>query len=81
MFIGTVQMKDVAAREKDKWTEELTINEKKVMFRIDTGADCNVQSASTFQALKVDKELHASRCRLVAYSGHKMEPLGKESIT
>lgn len=75
-----MQLLKKAKSDNDRWTEEL-INEKKVRFGIDTGADCNVVSAKTFQALKLDNELHASRCRLVAYSGHKMEPLCKTSLT
>lgn len=65
--------------DQDRWSEELLINKKKITFHIDTGADCNVMSAKSFHML--DVKLHASSCNLVAYSGHKMEPFGKMSIT
>lgn len=86
MFIGTIKIKNIGAFEKansdnDRWTEELIINEKKVRFRIDTGADSNVLSAKTFQSLKLDKELHASHCKLGEYSCHRMELLGNTSLT
>lgn len=86
MFIGTIEMRSIDAIEntkcdQDRWSEELLISKKRVKFRIDTGADCNVMSAKTFHSLNITGKLHASGCKLVAYSGHKMEPLGKTSVT
>lgn len=56
MFIGTVEMSGMDAvgnskGDTDRWSEVLLINEKKVTFRIDTGADCNVMSAKTLKTL------------------------------
>lgn len=69
MYIETIEMRSIKAVEnaksdQDRWSAELYINKKKVMFQIDTGADCNVMSGETFHKLNVVR-LRPSSCTLV----------------
>lgn len=88
MFIGTVheQVKNIKSTKsqnenEDNWTETLKIYKRNVKVKLDTGAECNVPSESTYKTLNITGRLQKSSCKLVAYSGHKMEPLGKKAIT
>ena len=67
--------------DKERWTEKLIINSRKVTFKLDAGAECNVMSEKTFRMLDVKGRLRSSNCKLVTYSGHKMAPLGKRALT
>ena len=76
MFIGTINVEQEVCIKKidnaemedgDEWTEELKINRRKVKFKLDTGAGCNVMSADTFNSLDIGGKLKKSTCRLVAY--------------
>ena len=62
MFIGTIKVEQEVCIKKidnaemeddDEWTQELNINRRKVKFKLDTGAGCNVMSADTFNTLDI----------------------------
>ena len=76
MVIDTVQK--AAPKTKD-WQAPVKINDKKVLFRIDTGAQCNVMSKKTYN--HVSKEtLQKSQTRLVTFGGHKIQACGKITL-
>ena len=41
-FLGTIHSSDVSAVETNKWTKMLNLNQRDVLFKIDTGADVTV---------------------------------------
>lgn len=68
------------AKDDIKWKEVLKINGKKLVFRLDTGADCNVLPLSYFNQVAPRHALQTSGFKLVSYTRHKMEPLGKATL-
>jgi hypothetical protein len=79
---GSVQAVTTETREeKEKWSELLKIRDKKVKFKLDTGAECNVLSLKTYNSLGITEKLSKSTCKLLAYSGHQMSPLGQNQLT
>ncbi|XP_056109383.1 uncharacterized protein K02A2.6-like [Rhinichthys klamathensis goyatoka] len=92
MFLGTVDVqreneKSIQAvttetrEEKEKWSELLKIRDKKVKFKLDTGAECNVLSLKTYNSLGITEKLSKSTCKLLTYSGHQMSPVGQNQLT
>ena len=76
MVIDTLQK---AAPKTKEWQAPVKINDKKVLFKIDTGAQCNVMSKKTYN--HVSKEtLQKSRTRLVTFGGHKIQACGKITL-
>lgn len=57
------------------------INQRRVTFKLDTGADCNAMSAQTLTALDVKSKLRVSKSKFVAFFGQKITPLGKKVLT
>lgn len=52
-----------------------------VNFKLDSGADCNVISASLFDRLHVaQKQDHQCKAKLKVYDGRKITPKGKASL-
>lgn len=90
MFLGYVEMKENAtkrldvvsanAKENQKWTQALKINNHELTFKLDTGAECNVLPYKDFEKVANKKALLKSNCKLVTYSGHTMEPKGKVKL-
>ena len=75
-FIGTVQN-----ASDDDWKENITINNKPVEVKLDTGAQCNMMSRTVYDTIaQNDTRLTTSKTRLVSYSGHKIIPVGKASL-
>ncbi|CAL9700809.1 unnamed protein product [Knipowitschia caucasica] len=83
LFIGAIHssskqvQRQQSSKDDKKWKEVLKINGQKLTFRLDTGADCNVLPLSTFNQVAQRSALQKSNFKLVTYSRHKMEPLGK----
>lgn len=67
--------------EENPWYETLRVNKKAVTFKLDTGVDCNAMSVKTLNELNVRGQLRASKCKLVAFFGQKISPLGKRALT
>ena len=52
-----------------EWEVDIRMNEQRVTFKIDTGAQCNVISKETYD--KVSRQpLTKSRAKLTAFGGH-----------
>lgn len=56
------------------WTRELEIQGKKLLFKIDTGAMCNILSISTLKRKKIKFMLKQTCQKLVAF-GNKCKPI------
>lgn len=69
---------DINVIGKVQWTQNIIINDISVVFKLDTGADCNTLSANIFSKINKDNkfELKESQTVLVVYNGEKIKPLG-----
>ena len=66
---------------QDKWLTDLTVCNKKLSFRIDTGAKCNIIVKSAFDSLILSDSLKLDKSHrtLKSFTNHKITPIG--SIT
>lgn len=62
--------------ERKKWSVVLNVENSPVKFKIDTGAQCNIIPRSVCDLLGI-KKLQHSKARLVSYTGHKLNIVGK----
>ena len=75
LFVATIQN---SSRSKE-WNITIKLNKQKTVFKIDTGAQCNV--ISKYKYNQVSKEpLQKSRAKLVAFGGHKLTTCGKRTL-
>ena len=72
---------DAIHRDKSKqdWHVKLAINRHTLLFKIDTGAQCNVLSKAMFNAVS-KAPLTKSNAKLVVLRGHRIVPLGKTTL-
>ena len=75
MFIGTL---DRAHQVKD-WTVTILLNQQRTIFKIDTGAQCNVIPQQKYYQVCKDP-LQPSSANLIAFSRHKLHTCGKAII-
>ena len=75
MFIGTIETNETAR----EWHADLRINETRATFKLDTGAQCNVMPLSLYQQITQEK-LQKSNTKLMSYSGHRMQTIGKKTL-
>ena len=68
-------MGSVAQNSSDAWRETLTIGEKKISFKLDTGADVSVISTDTFENLNPKPSLRKTNATLQSPGG-KLSCLG-----
>ena len=67
---------------QDEWHVSLKIADTNVIFKIDSGADCNVISKSLLDRLPVDpKQSRYCKAKLKVYDGRRITPSGKVSLT
>ena len=57
----------------------LTLNDKSVTFRLDTGAECNVISKKTYDRIS-KRPPQRTRTKLIAFGGHRLNTCGKATI-
>ena len=74
-FVGAI-----GAQQGNQWTERITIYNKPIVVRIDTGAEISVMPLSTFTAI-TDKPLGPFTQKLVGVGNKKIEALGKITLT
>ena len=75
LFIGMVQSN---TNSKD-WKTTLVPNKQKTIFKLDTGAQCNVISKHRYS--QVSREpLRTSHARLIAFGGTQLHTCGKTTI-
>ena len=61
------------------WKVGLLINDQKVMFKMDMGAQCNVMSQQMY-AQVCDKPLQSSCTKLVSFGGQCLQACGKATV-
>ncbi|XP_041379111.1 uncharacterized protein LOC121391609 [Gigantopelta aegis] len=64
----------------EDWKIEVEINEDLVQLKLDIGAQCSVISKDFYKSLG-GRQLHKSRVKLISYSGHKLQPMGKTILS
>ena len=69
-YVGCIDA--VNAVSLSEWREELTINNKKVIVQLDTGAKCNVMSLTTLKTLGGETTIQPTAAKLRSYSGHQI---------
>ena len=65
-------------QEKD-WKIVVEISDKKLEMKLDTGSQVNVLPIKIYNKLS-SSPLRKSRCRLISYSGHKLNTIGKATL-
>ena len=61
------------------WKVNIKICDKTVNMKLDTGAQCNVLPYHVYKQIS-HKPLKASKSRLVSYSGHRLNTVGKVTL-
>ena len=77
MFIGTLQ------KQKSKptdWKVTMSLNKQRTVFKIYTGAQCNVISKQKYQQIS-RSPLQKSHAKLIAIGGHQLNTYGKAVIS
>lgn len=80
LFIETINI-DVIDVRKD-WIEHLKLTDykdKKIAFKIDTGAQCNVIPSKVYDKIGI-KEIENTNVKLSSYTGEKIETRGKVKL-
>ena len=75
LFVDTI----CGDKNKKDWQVQLAVNRRKLSFKIDTGAQCNVISKTMFDIVS-KAPLVKSNARLVAFGGHRIVPFGKATL-
>ncbi|KAK3087333.1 hypothetical protein FSP39_004790 [Pinctada imbricata] len=77
--VGTINTLTVASI--DTWTIEISLENKPVKLKLDTGAQCNIISYQLFNKMNWMSEIKRCKTKLVSYTGHKLPIKGKTLIT
>ena len=64
--------------QKD-WSTTVYINSHNIRFKLDTGAQCNVMSLTTYKRVS-SRTLTKSKARLAAFGGHRLKSCGKATL-
>ena len=72
LFIGQVQ-KD---GHDNEWTAILHVNDNKVQFKLDTGAQANVIPKHVFNSLKGTPQLRPTKAKLTGFNGSEIPVVG-----
>ena len=73
LFVGSVSSQSSA------WTVGVKVNEKPLMLKLDTGADCSVMSLEQYNKLS-NEPLKPSSAVLVGYPNTKLKPVGEQCM-
>ncbi|CAL1294236.1 unnamed protein product [Larinioides sclopetarius] len=79
LFIDTVEVNSLASNQKS-WFKYLKINNVKVLFKLDTGAETNVIPLSTFKTLNLDLKCEKTNTVLLSFGNYKITPIGKVTL-
>ena len=75
-FLGTIHSSDVSAVETNKWTKTLNLNQRDVLFKIDTGANVTVIPES-FYKIQQDGPLQPTERSLTGAGQQPLEVQGQ----
>ena len=77
LYIRTVKRAD--AKHEEEWRTILTLNDKKIVFKLDTGAKYNVISKKAYDSIS-KRPPQKTRTRVIAFGGHRLNTYGKTTI-
>ena len=77
LFVGQVQ-KD---GHDNEWTATLQVNDNKVQFKLDTGAQANVIPKHVFNSLKGTPQLRPTKAKLTGFNGSEIPVVGVARMT
>lgn len=77
MFVGPVVK--VHSLNKETWTELLEVNDRKIEFKLDTGAEVNILPISELKNF-AHNEMRKTNMMLEAFGGEKIKPLGQVNL-
>ncbi|XP_072165927.1 uncharacterized protein [Diadema setosum] len=68
-----------SSTKKKEWNIHLNMGRRRVKFKVDTGAQCNVLSEDAHNGLdsREKTSLRSSKVTLTSFSGHKIRPVGQ----
>ena len=72
LFIGQVQKNG----HDDEWTATLQVNDNKVQFKLDTGAQANLIPKHVFNSLKGTPQLRPAKARLIGFNDSEIPVVG-----
>ena len=72
---------ELKSNKKDRWIETLQIGKKKIPFRVDTGAKCNIIQWDHYKHLQEEHRLYSSKKVLKTFSNHIIKPVGATEMT
>ena len=75
MFVATIH----TPSKSKEWNITIKLNRQRTVFKIDTGAQCNVISKQKYKQVS-RQPLQKSQAKLVAFGGHKLTTCGKIAI-
>ena len=79
LYVCTISNTCSKAKQEEEWRATLILNDRRVVFKLDTGAECNVISKEVYDSVS-KQPLQKTRTKLVAFGGHKLNPCGKAHI-
>lgn len=77
-FVNSIN-KNIANKSDDKWCAQVTINNKKLKLKLDTGADCSVISLKLAKQLNAEVRKSAVK-RLIAYNNETIKVVGESKL-
>ena len=75
IFLNSVETE----KQVNDWKINVKILTKNVSVKLDTGAQCNVLPLHVYKQIS-NKPLQRSKSRLVSYSGHRLDTVGKVTL-
>ena len=76
IFLNSVETKD----QLNDWKVNVKIQNKNISVKLDTGAQCNVLPLHVYKQINRNKPLKRLNSRLVSYSGHRLDTVGKVTL-
>ena len=67
------------SKQDEEWRTTLIINNKSMLFKLDTGAECNVISKKVYDSVSKNPP-RKTKTKLVAFEGHRLNPYGKANF-
>ena len=78
-FVGSVVRKNENKSTESEWYVEGIVYNQSINFKTDSGAQCNVLSKQLCAKAGI-KNIKKTRAKLVLYSGHQIETVGRVDI-
>lgn len=82
-YIDSIILNNIDYKNKvnNIWSTEIIINNKKVVFKLDTGASCNCLPLKVFGSLNVICKIEKTDLSLITYGNNRINALGYVTLT